>query len=222
MMKNFWNSLLFLLLFLCIIGKDSISGLLIKNIPEPIYDEALKSSLKTKEEELFRLEKNFDIDYPYPEKQIYSKLLCQNPFTFFANITILKGSKEGIESKFAVMNQDGLVGITETIHDHSSTVNLLTHKDTKLSVKIRNSFGILTSNERNELWIKDLTNKEELMIGDEIITSGLTEIPANLYVGTIEEIKKDELGLIQMVKVKLGVNYNDLSYFVVLGCADHE
>lgn len=215
-MKHLKGSLIFLLFFVCYFLSEPFFNFLSHSFDQSIREKSESSTIKNLEVELENMAKTFQIDYPFAEKKIYSKLLLQDPFTFFERIKILKGSEDGVKKNSAVINELGFVGVIESCSNHSSIVQLLPHKDTKISVKIGNTYGVLTSNELNELWIKELTNKEEFSSGQEVYTSGLTEIPGNIFVGKVTEIKKDELGLTSELKISSGVDYNKLSYFIIL------
>ena len=75
---------------------------------------------------------------------IYSKVIFRNIYEFYNKITITKGENE-ITPGSAVVNNEGLIGIIDKSYKNYSEVQLLTNDNINLSVKINNSYGILTS-----------------------------------------------------------------------------
>lgn len=145
-----------------------------------------------------------------------SKVLFRDPFLFFNEITILKGSEENILKNSAVINQKGLLGIVTDSTKHTSKVKLLTNIDTKISVKVKDAYGILSTNNKRENWIDSFTKEVTLQVGDPVFTSGLTEVPGNILIGFVEEITKDPLGLTQSVKIKRVEDLNEINFVVIL------
>lgn len=214
-MKRFLDSFIFLLFLLVFLFQDIIASWIIPNLKEPQIDQSLQITYQNLLENYQKLSKENQIPEE-KENRIYSKVMYRDPLEFFDIITIYKGKEEGVKEQSAVLNQDGLLGIVIKTSNHLSKVRLLTNQDTSISVKIKDSYGILQANNQKECWIHNLTKEIEIEIGDKITTSGLTEIPGNILVGTVEEIQKDELGLIQSVKVKKASDLNEIVYVTIL------
>ena len=133
------------LLFLC---KDSLA-LLSFNIPKL---DSVKDSYY--ENEYNKLQKLFNI--PYDNYNItYSKIIKRDIYDFFDVVTINKGKKDNINKGDVVVNDLGVIGVVSAVKNNFSEVNLLTNKKTSLSVKINDSYGILTS-EDNKIIIKNI------------------------------------------------------------------
>ena len=93
---------------------------------------------------------------------------------------------------------------------------MLTNTQTHLSVKVGDSYGILTTNDRKENWVKNLTKETKLEVGNEIYTSGLTEVPGGILIGVVEQIDEDDLGLTIAVKIKRNASIDNLNYVTIL------
>ena len=131
---------------------------------------------------------------------ILSKVSYRNINDFWQYITINKGTKDNVLKKRAVVNNMGLVGIIDKVDNYSSRVMLITNSKINISVKINNSYGILTA-KNNTLYLENVIGDVNVKIGDKVYTSGLTEIPENILVGTIKEINQDDLGLQKIFKL---------------------
>ncbi len=193
------------LLFLC---KDSLA-LLSFNIPKL---DSVKDSYY--ENEYNKLQKLFNI--PYDNYNItYSKIIKRDIYDFFDVVTINKGKKDNINKGDVVVNDLGVIGVVSAVKNNFSEVNLLTNKKTSLSVKINDSYGILTS-EDNKIIIKNIKLGKEFKVGDKVYTSGLTDIKEGLLIGSVKEIKKDNLELEYIIEVNTSVNFNNISYVGVI------
>lgn len=202
----------FIIVFLL---RGTIDAILLNNIKEPNIDETLLISNQNLESQLKNLESQLKIA-PNIENKIYSKLLYRDILSFNQTITILKGEKEGIKENMAVLQDNNLIGIIIEVQEHQSKVKLLKNPTTNISVKLNGAYGTM-SGEENENWVVDFSKNIEVKEHDMVTTSGLTEIPANIPIGTVESIQKDELGLIQKIKIKLFANFDEIYYVTVLG-----
>jgi len=214
-MKRFLNTGIYFLFFLVFLSSNAFLTWINQEISEPPIDRTLEMEYSTLKEEYQKLLQSYELPEITSQK-IYSRILFRDPFEFFDIITIQKGSEEGVKQNAAIINEKGLIGIISSVNPHTSQVKLLSNQSTTISVKVQDTYGILNTNPQRECWINNLTKDADITIGESIWTSGLTEIPSNILVGTVEEIQKDHLGLIQTIKVKLAADWNDLSYVTIL------
>jgi hypothetical protein len=110
----------------------------------------------------------------------------------------------------AVLNYNGLVGIVTKVEKNKCNVKLLT-TDFNISVRINDTYGNL-----NDGIITMIDKYSDINIGDNIYTSGLDDVPGDIYVGEVLSVSldKDELG--KEVKAKL-VDNNYLNYVYIVG-----
>ncbi len=214
MKKIYQSGILFFFLF-CFLTFDSLIGWLNQFTISPVGDEILEMKYQNLLKEFEDLSAQKEIIIPKVNSQI-ARVLFRDPFEFFEEITISKGTEEGVTPFSAVMTKEGLVGVVTSVDNHTSKVRLLTNQHTNLSVKVGDSFGILTTNSVEENWIKNLTKETTVSKGDLIYTSGLTEVPEGLPIGTVEYIENDELGLTTSIKIKRLVDTSNLTYLHIL------
>lgn len=198
------------LLFLC---KDHLLGFLdnTDNLTSYIYDEKLEY-YKEEYEDMQKLLNIEVLDY----QAIYSKVILRDIYAFYDEITIGKGSYDGVSKGDLVVNEKGVIGLVKSVNNHTSIVELLTNSNIELSVKINQSYGILTSVD-NEIIVKNVKLDDEIKVGDFVTTSGLTSVPGEILVGKVSEIKTDTLGLEYILEVDAVAYLQDISYVAVLG-----
>lgn len=212
-MKKILNGNLLFLFLIIFLLSDSFSSWILKEKEFPEIKQQEEYQHLVEEYQTLLNQKNIDLPQV---KESVSKVYLRDPFTFFNEITILKGKEEDISLSSAVLKDNALIGIITSTSNHTSKVRLLTNTDTSISVKIKDTYGILTTNKLEENWINNLTKDIELQEGDKIYTSGLTEVPGNIFIGTIAEINKDQLGLTQSIKVRREADLNDLNYVTIM------
>ena len=145
----------------------------------------------------------------------YSKVMLQNIYDFYNKLTINKGTNSNIEKGQAVINEKGLIGIINKVSNNSSEVNLITNPNTSISVKVNNSYGILTTKD-NKLIVKNIKTNNEIKEGEQVFTSGLTDIPEGILVGTVKSVTKSSLELEYILEINSAIDIYNLSYVGVV------
>ncbi len=115
----------------------------------------------------------------------YGKVVLRELYNFTEQLTI-KTSKE-VNKGSLVVNENGVIGIISHTNKDIAMVELLTNKNTALSIKINGLYGKLKF--KNNLIIEDIP-KEKVNVGDEVYTSGLTSYPEGLLIGKVNKIGK--------------------------------
>ena len=213
MIKKNAYIIILLILYLLFLCQDHLLGFLdnTDNLMSSIYDEKL-AYYQNEYEEMQKLLNIEVLDY----QAIYSKVILRDIYAFYDEITIGKGSYDGVSKGDLVVNEKGVVGLVKSVNKHTSIVELLTNSNIELSVKINQSYGILTSVD-NEIIVKNVKLDDEIKVGDFVTTSGLTSVPGEILVGKVSEIKTDTLGLEYILEVDAVAYLQDISYVAVLG-----
>ena len=212
-MKNkYTEMILIILLFSLIVTKDVVTSFADNTeIINEVYNLNLQNILSDYQD-LLKVNDLKIVNNNY----ILSKVNYRNINDFWQYITINKGAKDNVLEKRAVVNNIGLVGIIDKVDNYSSRVMLITNSKINISVKINNSYGILTAN-NNTLYLENVTDDVNVKIGDKVYTSGLTEIPENILVGTIKKIKQDDLELQKIFELIPAVTIKNIDYVAILG-----
>ena len=213
MIKKNAYIIILLILYLLFLCQDHLLGFLdnTDNLMSSMYDEKL-AYYQNEYEEMQKLLNIEVLDY----QAIYSKVILRDIYAFYDEITIGKGSYDGVSKGDLVVNEKGVIGLVKSVNNHTSIVELLTNSNIELSVKINQSYGILTSVD-NEIIVKNVKLDDEIKVGDFVTTSGLTSVPGEILVGKVSEIKTDTLGLEYILEVDAVAYLQDISYVAVLG-----
>ena len=212
MIKKNWFIFALLILYLLFLCKDHLFGFLDNSeyLTYFLYDTKLEY-YKKEYEDMQKLLQINNTDYNI----VYSKIILRDIYQFYDEITIGKGISDGVKEQDLVVNELGAVGVIKEANQHSSIVSLLTNSSIELSVRINNSYGILCSKD-HKIIVKNIKLDQEIKEGDQVYTSGLTNIPGDILVGSVKKIKTDGLELEYILDVSSVIDMNDLSYVAVI------
>lgn len=214
MIKKYKDYILLLIVFLLFIFSGSINRFLIainpnldtKNI-ELNYDKYLK-------EELDNIKKINNIEFNNDLNLQVSRVKYRNVYEYSDTLTIYKGFKNNVFVNDVVLNNDGLIGIVTKTYDYYSIVTLITNKSSNISVKINDAIGILKVI-NNTLVVTNINNYEKVNVDDEIYTSGLGNLPDNIYIGKVKSINLNNTEIEKEIEVDLNDRLEKLDYVFI-------
>ena len=166
-------------------------------------------------------------DYDYLNATVVSR----NAVTWYNNLTIDKGSHNGIEEGMVVINSTGVIGRITNVSTFTSDVKLITTTDTnnKISVTIISGDKKLTGlincydYKTGYLEIEGISNTDNVSIGDLVYTSGLGGVfPSGILIGKVESITTDVYDLSKIINVTPSAKFEDINYVTVLKRKDNK
>lgn len=214
---------------------DTIDSIVEKN---DLYDKY--KELKNKEDqvdaiisqndnlrnEVNKLKETLDLNSILSDKvYMNATVVTRNIGYWYDEITIDKGSKNGIEKGMAVVNPKGLIGQITKVSNYSSTVKLLSNENMsdKISVKIKVNdgyvYGLISQydSKTNTYTVEGISENVDINKNADVVTTGMgTIFPSGLMVGKVEKVTTDNFDLSKVVEVKTAVNFDDLDYVTVL------
>ncbi|MDO4691186.1 MAG: rod shape-determining protein MreC [Fusobacterium sp.] len=181
----------------------------------------LNSINKNIEEENFRLTNLLEMK---ENNQIiknlkFARVIFRDVNTINNKFYIDLGRKNGIEKNMIVIYDDFLIGRISEVFEGYSLVTMITDNSAKISVKTENNLlGISQGSDdgKNEMYFLPSTFEEGIDLGEEIRTSGISDIyPEGLRVGKINEINKAENNMFKSIKIKPEFKSRDLKEVMV-------
>lgn len=125
-------------------------------------------------------------------------------------LTIDQGRKDGVKKGMSAVFENVLVGRVVGVSEKSAKIMLPTDPESKIAVKVGNVRGILVG-ERERLILDKVLQKQTLEVGSLVVTSGENEVfPANLLIGKVMAIEKEERQPFQKAEVEPLIEYNKL------------
>ena len=171
------------------------------------YDKHLK-------EELDNIKKINDMEFDDNLDIIVSRVKYRDVYEYSNTLTIFKGTKNNVNVGDAVLTNNGLLGIINKTYDYYSVVSLITNKKSNISVKINDAVGVLKL-ENSKLVVTSINNYKNISIGDEIYTSGLGNLPDNIYVGKVKKVSLNDTEIEKVIEVDIENRLDTLDYLFI-------
>jgi rod shape-determining protein MreC len=136
-------------------------------------------------------------------------------------LTLNVGTKQGIDKGMAVISPMGIIGIVKESSENFSSVISLLNQNLRVSGMIQRNgyFGSINWDglDYQHVILSDLPSHVEVLKGDTIVTSGYSAMfPKGELIGMVDGVEKSERGDFLKVKVKLSVNFKNLSHVMVV------
>lgn len=191
-----------------------------KNI-ESIEHIGINEEIIKENEELKKL---LELNNTLSERSyINATVINRNIGFWFDELTVDKGSNDGVLENMAVISSNGLIGKTIKVSNNNSVIKLLTNEnmDNKISVKIEFEdkfiYGLLSSFKDGYFIVDGISNNFEISNGAMVVTSGLSDLfPSGILIGYVEDISSDNFDLVKTLKVKSDIDFNDIYYVTIL------
>ena len=194
--------------------KESLEKKLLKVKTDYSENENLKKEVE-------RLKKLMSLEKTYTSyDKIYAKTIIRNKMYWYSTITIDKGESDNVAKGDAVITEKGLIGIVKSTNKKTSLIKLITSSDknNKISVMIEdeNSKKIGNIERYSYPYIIVSSTYNDIKEGERLVTSGLGNLPKDIYIGDVEKIKKDSYNLSSLIYVKPKQDMNEINYVAVL------
>lgn len=152
-----------------------------------------------------------------------TQIIAKDPSNWFNIMVLDKGKKDGVTAGMPLITKGGLVGKVseagmiyskgQSILDSRSSISAMSARTNDLGV-VRGDYELMASG----LCRMDYIDAEaEIMDGDEIITSFLSEVyPSGLSIGYVKEIQVDSNGLTKHAIIQPSVDFKHLETLLVI------
>ena len=151
---------------------------------------------------------------------IPAEVITLDPLSQNQKVILNRGRAQGVRQGAAVVVADKvLVGIIASVLEHTSEMELITSSE--ITLNAQSSSGEATGVIRGEhglgLLFDLISQNEVINIRDRLVTSGLGgQLPRNLLIGVISEIRSSQSDLFQQATVIPAVNLKTLDVVFVL------
>ena len=215
MIKKYKDYIILLIVFLLIIFGSNINAFLRSfdnNLNSNNINNNYCTSLENDYNELLKIN---DFKITSELNLVVSKVMLRDIYEFRDTLTIYKGTNSGIKEGNAVITDKGLIGVISKVNKESSVVELITNKSSNISVRIGSSYGILNMQD-NFLIVSDLSMYDDVFIGEEVYTSGIGNLPGDIYIGNVIDIKANNTEIEKILEVSPVVDLSMINYVMVV------
>jgi len=166
-----------------------------------------------------RLQKLLQFREKIAPSVVAAEVVGQDPSSWFKSVTIDKGERDKVTKGMAVISPEGVVGQILKIAPHYSTVLLITDYNSAIDsiVQRTRAKAIVEGKGENRCQLKYLLRTEEVMVGDIVVTSGLSgNFPKGLMVGEVRKVDKKGHGVFQYAELVPSVDLTRLEEVLVI------
>ncbi len=170
---------------------STLSGLRDQN--EQLRNEI--SQLEQYRQEAQQLQGMLNIQDSYQLNGVTAHVLSRPSESWDQQITLDRGSDDGIRSGLPVVSSGGLVGQVTSVGPNSCEVRLVTDPDSGVSAMIQSNHGtgILRGSYDGLLYLEGVDDSTEVNEGDVIVTSGMGGVfPRGIMIGTVTRIENSQ------------------------------
>lgn len=214
MIKKYKDYIILLGVFLLFLFASGVNRFLIAINPNLDTSKIVINYDKHLKEELDKIKKIKDIEFQDNLDIIVSRVKYRDVYEYSNTLTIFKGTKNNVNVGDAVLTNNGLVGIISKTYDYYSVVSLITNKKSNISVKINDAVGVLKMDE-GKVVVTSINNYKNINIGDEIYTSGLGNLPNNIYVGKVKSVSLNDTEIEKVIEVDIKNRLDTLDYLFI-------
>src|ERR1043166_4369383 len=139
-----------------------------------------------------------------PAGSITATIIANSASTWSHTCLLDKGSADGVKRGMAVVTPLGIVGQVVYLGPHTAKVLLVTDPNSGVDALVQRTRarGIGSGSVASGTIMKYVRRSDDIQEGDRLITSGLDGIfPKGLMVGIATKVRKQNLGLFQLVEV---------------------
>ncbi len=150
---------------------------------------------------------------------VSATVISKDPTGFSQAVIINAGSRDGIQSKAAVLAQGVLIGKVTEVNDFTSKVLLVTDPQSTLDAQIsatgdnalvRGSYG-------SGMVIDMVSQNIQINKDDQVVTAGLNQdIPRGILIGTIGDLQSAKNDLLQKATVISSADLKNLNFVSVI------
>lgn len=138
---------------------------------------------------------------------------------WFRSVLIDRGSEHGVVPGNPVVTQEGVVGVVTGTSPHAAKTMLLLDRQSAVDALVQRSRarGIVRGDGRTSLEFEFFVRESDVVVGDEVITSGLGGIyPKGLRLGRVVEVGEATGQLTQVAVVRPAVDLGRLEQVFVM------
>lgn len=169
------------------------------------------------------LNERLDFFLEFREKTTYETAIAdvvgRDPSAWYKSVIINKGKAHGVKTGLPVVVPEGIVGQVTGVSSRYAKVLLLIDRNNAVDAIVQRTRarGIVRGLSASECHFEFALRKEDIRIGDTIITSGFDGVfPKGFRVGRVSKLIKRSAGIFQEIEITPFVDFHRLEEVMVL------
>jgi rod shape-determining protein MreC len=138
---------------------------------------------------------------------------------WFRSVLVDRGSRHGVEPGYPVITPNGVVGVITATSSHAAKTMLLLDRQSSVDALVQRSRarGVLRGIGRDRLEFEFVVRSADVVVGDEVVTSGLGGIyPKGLRLGRVAELRDAGGRLTRIAMIDPAVDLGQLEQVFVM------
>jgi len=166
-----------------------------------------------------RLKRLMDMGKAFAHPVVYAEVIGRDPTAWFKTIIIDKGAKDNVAVGMPVVVPEGIVGQIVDVSGRYAKVLLVVDQNSAVDALVQRTRarGLLKGEFADQCRLEYVLRKEDVRMGDVIVTSGLDDVfPKGLRIGAIEDISGAPNEMFYTVTVTPFVDFEKLEELLIL------
>lgn len=180
---------------------------------------ALVAQTEEYRQEAARLQELLDMTDRFNIDGISARVVGRSATAWNQTISIDAGREDGVEAGMTVMGSTGVLGQVASVGATTSEVRLLTDSQSGAAAMVQSSRaeGIVRGSLEGLLYLEDLDEEAQVVVGDVVVTSGLGgSYTSGLIIGTVVRVDEGEGGSPATVVVSPNADASSLEEVTVV------
>lgn len=138
---------------------------------------------------------------------------------WFRSILVDRGAQHGVEPGYPVITHEGVVGVVTATSSHAAKTMLLLDRQSSVDALVQRSRarGVVRGIGRDRLEFEFVVRSADVVVGDEVVTSGLGGIyPKGLRLGRVAELRDAGGRLTRIAMIDPAVDLGQLEQVFVM------
>lgn len=166
-----------------------------------------------------RLRRLMDMGKAFAHQVVYAEVIGRDPTAWFKTIIIDKGAKDNVAVGMPVVVPEGIVGQIVDVSGRYAKVLLIVDQNSAVDALVQRTRarGLLKGEFADQCRLEYVLRKEDVRMGDVIVTSGLDDVfPKGLRIGEIENISGEPNEMFYTVTITPFVDFEKLEELLIL------
>ena len=166
-----------------------------------------------------RLRRLIELEASLGESVVFAEVIAKDPTTWFKTVIINKGRRHGVAKGMPALVPEGIVGQVVEASGSYAKILLIVDRNSAVDALVQRNRvrGMLSGASTEQSHLDYVLLKEEVRVGDTIVTSGLDGVfPKGLRIGSVQSVEARPNEMFHMITVSPFVDFDKLEELLVV------
>ncbi len=166
-----------------------------------------------------RLRRLIELEKPLGDSVVFAEVIAKDPTIWFKTVIINKGRRHGVEKGMPALVPEGIVGQVVEASGSYAKILLIVDRNSAVDALVQRNRvrGMLTGASTEQSQFDFVLLKEDVRLGDTIVTSGLDGVfPKGLRIGRVQYLEARPNEMFHTITVSPFVDFDKLEELLVI------